>query len=75
MSPTPLTVTVLTEFQFELVKCRVVLLSAVTPVTASITPSLSSEVAIVIVKLSDGALDRLTVKFAVFRFSSVSPEI
>ena len=51
-------------------------MSPVTPVTVSITPSVVSELAIVIVTLSeDGALDRLTVKVAVFKFSSVSPEI
>ena len=46
------------------------------PIEPEITPSVVSEDCIVIVTLSeDGALERLTVKVDVFKFSSVSPEI
>ena len=77
MSATPFTVTVRTEFQSDEVNTNVLLSSLpVPPVTLLITPSPESDVAIVIVTLSeDGALERLTVKKAVFKFSSVSPEI
>ena len=78
MSATPVTVTVLTEFQFEAVKTSCEALSPVwlLPIEVEINPSVVSEDFIVIVTLSEeGALERLTVKVAVFKFSSVSPEI
>ena len=76
MSATPVTVTVLTEFQFEAVKTSCEVLSGDALLMAEMSPSSASDVAIVIVTLSeDGALERLTVKKAVFKFSSVSPEI
>ena len=76
MSATPVTVTVLTEFQSDDVKTSCEALSEPWPVTELIVPSVVSEEAIVTVTLpEEGALERLTVKVAVFRFSSVSPEI
>jgi hypothetical protein len=76
LSATPVTVTVLTEFQFEAVKTSCEVLSGDALLMPEMEPSPASDVAIVIVTLSeDGALERLTVKKAVFKFSSVSPEI
>ena len=78
MSATPVTVTVRAEFQSDDVKTSCEALSLVwpLPIEVEITPSVVSEDFIVIVTLSEeGALERLTVKVAVFKFSSVSPEI
>ena len=78
MSATPVTVTVRAEFQSDDVKtsCEALSLVWALPIEVEITPSVVSEDFIVIVTLSEeGALERLTVKLAVFRFSSVSPEI
>ena len=56
--------------------CDALSLAWTLPIVEEITPSVVSEDFIVIVTLSDeGALERLTVKVAVFKFSSVSPEI